>query len=49
VTSTTINSFLATALAAFVAGQQVMVYYDNSTSNCWGAIISVGGYGGECP
>jgi hypothetical protein len=49
VTATTIDSFLSTSLAAFVAGQQVMVYYDNSTSNCWGAIISVGGYGGQCP
>ena len=49
VTSTNVNSLLATSLAAFTAGKQVMIYYDNSTSNCYSTIVAVGGYSGQCP
>ena len=49
ITTDNINSFLATGLAAYSAGHQVMVYYDNSTTNCQGLIVSVGGPSGQCP
>jgi hypothetical protein len=49
VTADNISSFLATALAAYSAGHQVMLYYDNSTANCQGGIIAAGGFAGQCP
>jgi hypothetical protein len=49
VSSTNVNSLLATGLAAFTAGKQVMILYDNATSNCYSAIVAVGGYSGQCP
>jgi hypothetical protein len=50
VTSTNINTLLASVLAAFSSGQRVMFYYDydSSTSNCYGVIVSNGGNGGQC-
>jgi hypothetical protein len=48
VTSTNADGFLATALAAFASGQQVTIYYDNSTGACNGVILSVGGYAAQC-
>ena len=49
VTTDNINSFLASSLAAYSSGHQVMIFYDNSNNNCQGLIISVGGYAGQCP
>jgi hypothetical protein len=49
VTTDNVSSFLATALAAYSGGHQVMIYYDNSTANCQGGIIAVGGFAGQCP
>lgn len=49
VTPDNINSFLATALAAYSGGHQVMIYYDDATESCLGGIISVGGFAGQCP
>jgi hypothetical protein len=43
VTSTNINSFLATGLAAATSGKGVTIFYDNSTASCYGQIISFGG------
>jgi hypothetical protein len=42
------NSFLASGLTAVSTGRQVMIYYDDSTSNCYGAIISNGGIAAQC-
>ena len=49
VTADTIKSLLATSLAAYLAGKQVMIYYEEVTGSCYGMIISVGGYSGQCP
>ena len=49
VTSTNITALLATALSAQASGRQVMIAYDNGTSSCYGQVISVGGYSGQCP
>jgi len=52
VTNTNINSIVATALAAYTAGHQLMVQYDNSTASCFGQTISIGGPNGSgalCP
>jgi hypothetical protein len=48
VTSTNINGFLATSLGAYVAGKQVMIYYDTSVTGCAGVVIAVGGDAGQC-
>jgi hypothetical protein len=47
VTSTNIDSFLASSLAAYHTGTQVMILYDTSVTGCAGAIISAGGYSGQ--
>jgi hypothetical protein len=52
VTSTNINSIVATALSAYVSGHQLSVQYDNSAANCFGHTISIGGpnaAGALCP
>jgi len=49
ITSTNVNYVLATSLTAFAAGKSIMVTYDNSTSNCFSQIISIGGYSAQCP
>jgi hypothetical protein len=50
VNATNVNSLLAAGLAAYSAGHQVKVYYDNSTTpQCYAQIVAVGGYYGECP
>jgi hypothetical protein len=49
VTSSNINSILATALAAQVSGKGVMILYDNSSGACNSQIISIGGYSSQCP
>jgi hypothetical protein len=41
VTDAGIKSLLSTALAAFTAGKNLNVMYDNSTSYCWGTYISI--------
>jgi hypothetical protein len=48
VSSTNINSILASGLAAYTTDRQVMVYYDN-TSGCAGIFIANGGFSGQCP
>ena len=48
-TSSNINSILATALAAQVSGKGVMILYDNSSGACNSQIISIGGYSSQCP
>jgi hypothetical protein len=49
VTSSNIGTLLAMAVAAFQGTQQVMIAYDNSTSSCYGQVIAMGGYSGQCP
>jgi hypothetical protein len=49
VTSDNIGSFLASGYAAYLSGHQVAIFYDNSTVNCAGVIISLGGAAGQCP
>jgi hypothetical protein len=49
VTATNVDGLLATSLAAFTAGKRVTILYDNSTSNCYSAIVAVGGYDAQCP
>jgi hypothetical protein len=50
VSTDNINSILATGLAAATSGKQVAIYYDNSTSSCFGQIVAVGGAGSVlCP
>lgn len=36
IASADLNGLLATSLSAFTVGKRVMVYYDNSTANCYG-------------
>ena len=48
ITTSTLGSFLASGLAALATGRQVMVLYDNSTSNCYGYAIANGGFQGQC-
>jgi hypothetical protein len=43
------NGFLASSLAAFSVGKQVLVAYDNGSSNCYSTAISLGGYLAQCP
>ena|SRR6266478_9986507 len=40
ITSATLNSFLASGLAALATGQRIQVLYDDSTSNCYGYSIN---------
>ena len=50
VTTANITSFLASSLAAYTAGHQVMIFYDDSAATqCAGIIIANGGYNGQCP
>ena len=49
VTSTNISGFLASGLAAYLSGTQVMIYYDTSVTGCAGVIIATGGNAGQCP
>lgn len=46
VTSSNVSSFLASGLLAYSTGMPVMVYYD--TASCAGALVSNGGYAGQC-
>jgi hypothetical protein len=48
VTSANIDGFLASSLAAYHTGTHVMILYDSSVAECAGAIISTGGYSGQC-
>lgn len=48
ITATNLNSYLASALAAYASGLRVQIDYDNSTSYCYGAIIANGGFSGTC-
>jgi hypothetical protein len=49
VTSTNITSIFATGLTAFTNGQQVMIYYDNTTlPACQGQVIAIDGYSAQC-
>ena len=45
VTDELLKGYLATALAAYLSGKQVMIYYNNS---CAANILAVGGYYGQC-
>jgi hypothetical protein len=47
VTSSNINTFLASALTAYSSGHQAQIYYDTTT--CYANIISNGGFQGNCP
>jgi hypothetical protein len=49
VTAATLNSILASGLAAALGGRQVQVLYDDSASNCFGLQIANGGFVGQCP
>ena len=51
VTSTNINSILATALTAYVTGHQISIEYDDSSASCFGQVIAVGAglVAGNCP
>jgi hypothetical protein len=42
VTSTHINSILASGLTAYTTGHQISVEYDNSIASCFGQTIAVG-------
>ena len=48
VTASSINTLLASSLAAYATGKQVMLYYDNA-AGCFGQIVANGGYSGQCP
>ncbi len=48
VTASNLNSFLASGFAALAIGRQVMVIYDDSTIQCYGMFVAVGGFHGEC-
>lgn len=45
VTDDSLKGYLATALAAYLSGKQVMIWYDNS---CAANVLAVGGYSGQC-
>ena len=47
VRTSNIGSLLASSLAAYEAGTQVMIFYDNAT--CQGIIVANDGYSGQCP
>jgi hypothetical protein len=49
VSADTMKSLLATLMAAYLGGKQVMIYYDNSNSFCYSSLVSIGGYSGQCP
>ena len=44
-----LTSLLATSLSAFSLGKNVLVAYDNGSSNCYTTAISIGGYSNQCP
>jgi hypothetical protein len=46
ITSSNINSFLATAMGAQIGGKKVMVYYNSTGCNI--EIMAIGGYSGQC-
>ncbi len=48
VTQSNINGFYAAALAAQLTEKKVMIYFDNSSSDCFGKILSSGGFSGQC-
>jgi hypothetical protein len=48
VDSTNINGLLAVSVTALSTGRGVMLFYDNSSANCYGQIISIGGITGQC-
>ena len=47
VDSTNIGGFLATGLTALSTGRGVMIFYDNSSADCYTQIVAVGGYAGQ--
>jgi len=50
VTSSNINSLLATGLTALSLGAKVMVYYDSSSvPQCNSQILAIHGYADQCP
>lgn len=49
IASTDLSGLLATSLSAFALGKRVTVAYDNSSSNCYGNGIAIGGYFDQCP
>lgn len=48
VTADALKGFLATALAAYLSGKQVMIHYDETSPSCHASIISVGGWAAQC-
>ena len=49
VTTDTYRGLIASTLAAFLTGKQVMVFYDASQApTCFASIIAIGGYANQC-
>lgn len=47
--ATDLSNILGTSVSAYALGRQVMLAYDNATTNCYGTAVSIGGYQAQCP
>lgn len=47
--ATDLSNILGTSVSAYALGKQVMLAYDNATTSCYGAAVSIGGYEAQCP